>query len=548
MSVELSKLRTRTLVDIAPNALPTYRSEEIGTHKSVLSRQIKDEAEQAGVKELAFMMKSLELKEICDNYLQVEYKKGANVNNKMMLTKRFMESFEETSIEEWVSQCNDVKILSLMASVMGLPDNAKLPKLKEAVQSQIYYYGEQVVLHRLTIDQLRQICDEMGINGCDNTSSKRILIEAISNHEDIPERKPAVVKKTYKKTTIAKATKVQELLQHYTAAQLESWCKKNGLKSSGTKKILSERIIAYNSGDKENTMADQPKARGRKSTAGSKKSTKKTAQPEAEEEDESAEEDDVEEEKPAPKKQVKKAVTKKPAKKTQKKPEPEPEPSEEDEDEEVEEEKPAPKKQVKKAVNKKPAVKKTQKKPEPEPEPEPSEENDDDEEMDEQVEEKPAPKKAVNKKAAKQTKKPEPEPEPSEEQEDDENEPELADEPSYDEAAEKAAIDAERNLRTNDDAEDEESEEDIEMSLSSNFPTDIKGKTFCVTTKGTMTRSKKEIQQAIEKGEGVFSVKLTKHCDYLICDPEFEGNEKTIAAAKKANITVETEDFLTNFY
>ena len=112
------------------------------------------------------------------------------------------------------------------------------------------------------------------------------------------------------------------------------------------------------------------------------------------------------------------------------------------------------------------------------------------------------------------------------------------------EAAEKAVIDAERNLRTNAGIESE----DIEISLSSNFPTDIKGKTFCLTTKGTMTHSKKEIQQAIEKGEGVFSAKLTKHCDYLICDTDFEGNEKTIAVAKKFNITVETEDFLANFY
>ena len=94
----------------------------------------------------------------------------------------------------------------------------------------------------------------------------------------------------------------------------------------------------------------------------------------------------------------------------------------------------------------------------------------------------------------------------------------------------------------------DEPREDIEMFLSSKFPTDIKGKRFCVTTRGNVTHSKIEIKQAIDKGEGFCSNRLTKQTDFLICDPEFEGNKRAIASCKIANITVATEDILTNFY
>ena len=94
----------------------------------------------------------------------------------------------------------------------------------------------------------------------------------------------------------------------------------------------------------------------------------------------------------------------------------------------------------------------------------------------------------------------------------------------------------------------DEPREDIEMSLSSKFPTDIKGKTFSVTTRGNVTHSIKQIKQAIDKGEGFCSSKISKQTDYVICDPEFEGNKRLIALCKRDNITIATEDILTNFY
>lgn len=270
MALQLKELSNETLKEIAPVAL-THCS-KIPTKKTSIIKEFKEETKQAGVKELAFMMNNLELKEICDNYIQVEYKAGANKNNKMMLTKRFMESFEEESIESWVKNCDDKDILVIMCTAMDivLPKKISLEDLQKLCISQIQFFGESVILHRMTINQLRDICYETGIEGYDNTSSKRILINAILTKSDIPKPEKKVVK-IPKKTSIHKATQYLQLSEYYKASELESWCKENGLKTSGNKKTLINRILDFNDGDTENTMStNTPK---KKTSSTSKKNT-----------------------------------------------------------------------------------------------------------------------------------------------------------------------------------------------------------------------------------------------------------------------------------
>merc|ERR1711879_191022 len=182
-------------------------------------------------KELAFMMNNMELRDICDSYLQVEYKEGANRNNKIMLTKRFMESFDDSNIDDWIKRCNDRNVLTHMSNAMGLETSKKTPiqEIKDAVIHQVCIFGETVVLHRLNMEQLRAICEDMNIEGSENTSSKRILVEAIISRTDIPARAGKKKVKVTKKKPIAKASEYLELFQHYKASDLEKWCKENGL-------------------------------------------------------------------------------------------------------------------------------------------------------------------------------------------------------------------------------------------------------------------------------------------------------------------------------
>jgi len=256
--------------------------------------------ELVGVKELAFMMNHLELRSICDDFIKVEYKEGTNRNNKMVLSKRFMESFEDVSLQKWFRNCNDKKVLATLCNVMGLSTKASTAELQSAAVEEIQKYGEQVILHRLNVDQLREICCDLRIKGYTNTSSKKILVESILTHTDIQKRQVKRTKVT-KKVAINKATEPAQLAQHYKAMDLEAWCRDNGLKTSGTKKVLVARIIAYNNGeeenDEENVMTTVNKTKPKRASLPAKKNTsKKTKKPEPEPEPEPEEDEEDEEE------------------------------------------------------------------------------------------------------------------------------------------------------------------------------------------------------------------------------------------------------------
>lgn len=338
MSIELTKLSRDTLRTIAPTALVGMTPKEIGDKKSDITRLLRDETESAGIKELAFMLSNIELSDICDNYLHVEYKEGQNRKNKMVLTKRLMESFLDSNIDNWFKRCDNKDVLKTIGGAMDIPYSSKTPlnEYKESLKHQICLFGETVVLHRLTVPQLRILCEDIGVEGSDNTSSKRILIEAITTRTNIAAKtsKPKKTKVT-KKKPIGKASEYLELFQHYKVSELEDWCKENGVKTSGPKKALCQRIVAFNGGDKENTMAtesdNKPKRGAPKKEAASKK-TKKT-EPEPESESESEPEPESENMDEASAEEASGSESEEQVQEPEKEPEPEPEQEDESETE-----------------------------------------------------------------------------------------------------------------------------------------------------------------------------------------------------------------------
>jgi NAD-dependent DNA ligase len=167
---------------------------------------------------------------------------------------------------------------------------------------------------------LHAICTDMKLRNHKKTNSRKALIEAIVSQADVivpePVQNRTITKKPTKRA-IEKCTEYEELFQHYFLDQLVDWCKENGLKTSGTKKIIINRILAYFGGDKENTMADETRIR--------RSIKRRSAVPEDEDDDEEGENEEEEEEeevkpkkglsdrskKPAPKKVEKKPVAKK---------------------------------------------------------------------------------------------------------------------------------------------------------------------------------------------------------------------------------------------
>ena len=178
-----------------------------------------------------------------------------------------MESFEDKTLEEWFEDCNNKEIMKILCNVMDIDMTKKsMDKVRTELIQQIYSIGTEIVFHRMSVPQLKKVCEDMKIDGFDNTSSKRVLVDAILNHTDIEKTHVAPKVKVIDtdKLPIGKCTTVDELDQHYNVTKLQEWAKKNNVKTTGTKAVLMERILAFNGGDKENTMIDPSKIKEKK--------------------------------------------------------------------------------------------------------------------------------------------------------------------------------------------------------------------------------------------------------------------------------------------
>jgi len=309
-------------------------------------------------------------------------------------------------------------------------------------------------------------------------------------------------------------------------ADLQQWAADNGLKVSGTKKVLIERILAFNGGDTENTMATTTTNR-----APRKPATKKVAPtPNPPTNRLAAIASGVQTSKKivcdvpkitsksskAPAKSTKGPAksTKAPAKSTKapaKTPAKEPVApvQEEDEEEEiVEDEEEVVEDEEEEVVDEEDEV---------------EEEEDEVEEEEDEVEE-----------------------EEDQDAADESGEQDVegsAEEASFDEEAEKAAIDAERELRT---VEEEEEGSEMMLSEASNdYPTDIKGKIFAFSSLDENSQhSKKQLMEIVKKNGGIVSKTLTKQVQVIITKKGSTAEK----AAIKYGIPVFGEEYLTNFF
>merc|ERR1711879_69298 len=155
--------------------------------------------------------------------------------------------------------------------------------LKKTIEQELDIIGTQIVFNSLTLSTLKTCCEDLNIANYEHATSKNQLLQASTLGVDLPEpqktrrrgaRKP-------KFAEIDDCETYDQLFQYYKVDELVSWCKDNGLKTSGAKRIVINRILAYHAGDKENTMADP--TRVNRSKAKKEKPTKVTKKQDDEE-------------------------------------------------------------------------------------------------------------------------------------------------------------------------------------------------------------------------------------------------------------------------
>jgi len=222
---------------------------------------------------------------------------------------------------------------------------AKTKDLVDTLNTQVGNMGLHSYLESVPLDVLQDVAIKEKLTKKVVTSRDRIVEGLLTNK--LPEKRVVAtgeddmptLKEIGSKKSISKSD-YWGMWQHYNLVNIVEYCKKNNIKSSGTKKEVIERIIEWREADKENKKKFEVKEEvlarvaARKSSLASekKKQSKKSSEKKEKKEKkkilESDEEDEEEEEKEEvvkPKKEVVKKVEKeepKVVKKNEKKEEP----------------------------------------------------------------------------------------------------------------------------------------------------------------------------------------------------------------------------------
>jgi len=279
------------------------------TKKGTLLNILNEEVEAIGINALTSSLKAQTLKSIVVDTLGIPLGEN-NGSSKVVMARRLSEAMKEHGLSKFLSSTQEElkeKDLLAMAQVLGGSSNSKtsLKDVISEIENLVLAAGLEIFLSRFEVPLLQQVCSEVGLK-C-NTNSVNEIILAIVQHRNalsqpIPEKK-IVISKT--KPNIEEGISKDDLFSWYTHAELFEFCSENGIKTSGTKSKLIERILNFLSGNKENIMHGDVKKTKRKVSEETKKRRQKEKERQKKENAESKKSqqpDEEDEEKPAPKK------------------------------------------------------------------------------------------------------------------------------------------------------------------------------------------------------------------------------------------------------
>lgn len=288
MSAVLNQLNVNTLSQVAN--FQRRKTDQIDSQKrKELIEHIMYDIEVSAAKQIASLMKVDALYEVVE-YLDIDHGDN-NPHNRAVLQKRLKESLVESGIRNWLHQCKSENVLKHMARALEIRGFSTMgvKLLRKSIENELDIIGAQMVFGNLTLDILRDCCAVAKIPNFDVVNSKTPLLQALTCGIEIqtPQKTKKRGTRKPKFAQIEDCETYDQLFQHYLVDQLQAWCKENGVKSSGNKKTLINRILAYLSGDKENTMVDparanrkpssKPKAAPKEYPAPTRKSERKAA-------------------------------------------------------------------------------------------------------------------------------------------------------------------------------------------------------------------------------------------------------------------------------
>jgi len=278
ISTVLSNIPTKALTELY---LADNRESERNTNikKTDLKKAIIPAITVSATKYLVENLSLAQLQEAVAPLKIDHEKKKNNPNSKKVLSKRLNETLVQMGIAEYLEQHAGLELLKSISVGLELAPTSSKTDLINQITEAVEAEGLRVYFSSFSEELLRDVAFDMKLeNDPVAITSKQVLVECILHNHEVPEReekKKEKIKVSKTKPEIRKGVAYQDVFQHYYVEELHDWCKKNGLKTSGSKPDLIRRILAFLDGDKENTLAGQRRIPKRKKSATPKKATKK---------------------------------------------------------------------------------------------------------------------------------------------------------------------------------------------------------------------------------------------------------------------------------
>jgi hypothetical protein len=274
MTAILQSLSADALEELYYHDFPEAREEDKDEKKKKPKRsqiidEISDKLDALAVDIFIASLPLAQLKTLAEK-AKVQFKKEDNKNSRSVLSRRLHEQVVAAGFDEFLSDTVDAETLKAVAEDFDeeKADKKTIAETARTLAAERYFSG-------FDLESLRALAEDLKLKNAAKSSSKRKIVEAIVEQDDIEAPEPPKKKKKSskavevgKKKAIEKGTTYEEIFQHYYVEELRDYAKQKGIKVSGKKPVLIKRILAFLDGNTEGIMAgEKPEKKKKKKTA-----------------------------------------------------------------------------------------------------------------------------------------------------------------------------------------------------------------------------------------------------------------------------------------
>jgi len=227
--------------DIIAELVDRFYTEEEELIEGNLVQQVKALSDDAMATSIEHLLKK------CTKPILLKFDKEFAENNytKPVMVAKLADVLFEKGIVPFFEDFDVSDILEVASKFFEVETKNK-DEILEKLEEETYLQGLTKFFEHFSMSDLKSWCKRRKIKVA-STSKKRFARAIIFGH-DQGQTNSRTTKTNENKPEIDKSISKADLKQHYTVALLKKFCKSNGIKKTGTKDVLVDRIITFLNG------------------------------------------------------------------------------------------------------------------------------------------------------------------------------------------------------------------------------------------------------------------------------------------------------------